>query len=61
MALTAPDGAITIAAFGLTGRQIDLDRGPAASVPASSLRLTGNLAPWTHDGQPRSADLKTAG
>jgi len=56
VALTAPDGAITIAAFGLPGRRIDLDRGPAASVPASSLRLTGNLASWTHDGQPRSAE-----
>lgn len=61
VALTTPDGAITIAAFGLPGRRIDLDRGPAASVPASSLRLTGNLASWTHDGQPRSADLKSAG
>lgn len=61
VALTALDGAITIAAFGLPGRRIDLDHGRATSVPVSSLRLVGNLASWTHDGQPRSADLKSAG
>ena len=61
VALTAPDGTITIAAFGLPGRRIDLDRGrPPACRPPRCV----SPATWRHGRMTASRaapNLKSAG
>jgi hypothetical protein len=46
-----------IAGFSSRGRRRDLDSGPSAELPASSLGLDGRTVTWTHSGAPRSATL----
>jgi hypothetical protein len=53
----SPTGPVTIAGFAPGGARRDLDGGSLAEIPPPSLALRGNLASWTHDGAPRSADL----
>jgi len=47
----------TIAAFSPRGIRTELDFGPSAQLPASSLRLSGTTASWTHSGEVRTATL----
>jgi hypothetical protein len=47
----------TIAGFSSSGARVTLDAGPAADLPARSLRLRAATAAWTHAGEPRSAEL----
>ena len=47
----------TIAGFSSRGARSNLDSGPSAELPASSLRLAGSTATWTHSGAERSANL----
>jgi hypothetical protein len=53
--------AVTIATFDPRGARRDLDSGSEAAVAPASLSLAGTLATWTHDGQPRSADISSPG
>lgn len=48
---------LEIAGFPPSGRRQQLDSGPSDQLPPSSLRLTGDVATWTHAGEPRSAQL----
>jgi hypothetical protein len=60
VAAIVPAGAgapTTIAGFSRHGTRVDLDSGPSDQVPASSLRLSGTTATWTHGGEQRSAEL----
>jgi hypothetical protein len=43
--------------FGADGKLTLLDFGRPGEISASSLRLHGHLATWTHSGEPRSARL----
>lgn len=47
-----------IATFASDGKARLLDAGPPAELPGDSLTLTGNVASWSHAGQPRSADIR---
>ena len=59
VAAVVPEAANTleIAAFSPLGTRQQLDSGPPGQLPASSLRLAGSVATWTHAGQARSAQL----
>jgi hypothetical protein len=48
---------VTISAFTSRGVRGRLDSGPAREVSASSLRLHGNTASWTHSGERRSQEI----
>jgi hypothetical protein len=48
---------VRIVAFSSRGVQRQLDSAPPQSLAASSLRLNGSVASWTHDGQTRTGQL----
>ena len=57
-AITADNGQTTvIAAFSSRGKRHDLDSGPSAELPASSLALHGMTITWTHSGRPQTATI----
>lgn len=58
-AAIVPDGTetTTIVGFCSRGQRRELDSGPSAEVPASSLRLDRSTVRWTHSGEARSATL----
>lgn len=51
----------SVMAFAPNGVSRVLDSATGSDIPPASLRLTGNLATWTHAGTARSADLRTPG
>lgn len=59
VAAIVPDETQTtmIVGFSSRGERRELDSGPSAEVPASSLRLDGSTVRWTHSGEARSATL----
>jgi hypothetical protein len=58
-AAVVPSGGNTtsIVGFSSRGRPVELDSGPSAELPASSLKLEGSTVSWTHSGEDRTATL----